>query len=353
MDSLEAIVEPLLEWYGRNARSLPWREEPAPYRVWVSEIMLQQTRVEAVKPYFARFLAELPDVPALASAPEQQLMKLWEGLGYYSRARNLKKAACEIMERFSGVMPASVQELLTLPGIGPYTAGAISSIAYGRPAPAVDGNVLRVMARFRMDGRDMANQKVRKSVEEDLSAAIPVDRPGDFNQAMMEIGAMVCLPNGAPHCGECPLAEVCMAHEEGRELDYPKKAPKKQRTVEEKTVLVILDEKKAAFRKRPDTGLLAGLYELPSLEGKKKQAEVLTLMKEKGLNPIRIRKLPAAKHVFTHKEWHMTGYAVWVDELEPYEGGWEGLIFADRRGLDGIPVPSAFAAYMEYVKRNL
>ena len=262
-------------------------------------------------------------------------------------------AACEIMERFSGLMPASVQELLTLPGIGPYTAGAISSIAYGRPAPAVDGNVLRVMARFRMDGRDMANQKVRKSVEEDLSAAIPVDRPGDFNQAMMEIGAMVCLPNGAPHCGECPLAEVCMAHEEGRELDYPKKAPKKQRTVEEKTVLVILDERKAAFRKRPDTGLLAGMYELPALEGKKKQAEVLGLMKEKGLNPIRIRKLPAAKHIFTHKEWHMTGYAVWVDELEPYEGGWEGLIFADRRDLDEIPVPSAFAAYLDYVKSNM
>ena len=170
---------------------------------------------------------------------------------------------------------------------------------------------------------------------------------------MMEIGAMVCLPNGAPHCGECPLAEVCMAHEEGRELDYPKKAPKKQRTVEEKTVLVILDERKAAFRKRPDTGLLAGMYELPALEGKKKQAEVLGLMKEKGLNPIRIRKLPAAKHIFTHKEWHMTGYAVWVDELEPYEGGWEGLIFADRRDLDEIPVPSAFAAYLDYVKSNM
>ena len=351
--SASAIAPRLLPWYDEHKRQLPWRAQPTPYRVWISEIMLQQTRVEAVKPYFERFMEELPDIPSLAEVSQERLLKLWEGLGYYSRARNLKKAACEIMERFSGVMPASVQELLTLPGIGPYTAGAVSSIAYGRPAPAVDGNVLRVMARFRMDGRDMANQKVRKSVEEDLSAAIPADRPGDFNQAMMEIGAMVCLPNGAPHCGECPLAEVCMAHEEGRELDYPKKAPKKQRTVEEKTILVILDERKAAFRKRPDTGLLAGMYELPALEGKKKQAEVLGLMKEKGLNPIRIRKLPAAKHIFTHKEWHMTGYAVWVDELEPYEGGWEGLIFADRRDLDEIPVPSAFAAYLDYVKSNM
>ena len=351
--SASAIAPRLLPWYDEHKRQLPWRAQPTPYRVWISEIMLQQTRVEAVKPYFERFMEELPDIPSLAEVSQERLLKLWEGLGYYSRARNLKKAACEIMERFSGVMPASVQELLTLPGIGPYTAGAVSSIAYGRPAPAVDGNVLRVMARFRMDGRDMANQKVRKSVEEDLSAAIPADRPGDFNQAMMEIGAMVCLPNGAPHCGECPLAEVCMAHEEGRELDYPKKAPKKQRTVEEKTILVILDERKAAFRKRPDTGLLAGMYELPALEGKKKQAEVLGLMKEKGLNPIRIRKLGNAKHIFCHVEWHMTGYEILVDELEKSmtAAGREknGIIFAGIRQLqEEYPMPSAFEAYVPF-----
>ena len=353
MENLQEIPAPLLEWYDRHARILPWREQPTPYRVWVSEIMLQQTRVEAVKPYFERFIGELPTIRDLAEAPEDRLLKLWEGLGYYNRVRNMQKAARQLVSGYGGEMPQDFDAILALPGVGSYTAGAIASIAFGMRRPAVDGNVLRVMARFRMDGRDMANQKVRKSVEEDLSAAIPADRPGDFNQAMMEIGAMVCLPNGAPHCGECPLAEVCMAHEEGRELDYPKKAPKKQRTVEEKTVLVILDERKAAFRKRPDTGLLAGMYELPALEGKKKQAEVLGLMKEKGLNPIRIRKLPAAKHIFTHKEWHMTGYAVWVDELEPYEGGWEGLIFADRRDLDEIPVPSAFAAYLDYVKSNM
>ena len=344
------IASRLLPWYDEHKRQLPWRADPTPYRVWISEIMLQQTRVEAVKPYFDRFLKELPDIAALAEVPEERLLKLWEGLGYYSRARNLKKAAREIMERFDGVMPGEVSGLLTLPGIGPYTAGAISSIAYGRPAPAVDGNVLRVMARFRADERDMTNQPVKRGVEEELAAVIPAERPGDFNQAMMELGATVCLPNGAPRCSECPLSEVCVAHGEGRELDYPKKAPKRKRTIEEKTVLIILDEKKAAFRKRPDSGLLAGMYELPALEGKKKQAEVLALLKEKGLKPVRIKKLPAARHIFTHKEWHMTGYAVRVDELEPCEGGWEDLIFADRKRLDSIPVPSAFSAYMDYVK---
>ncbi|HJA92291.1 MAG TPA: A/G-specific adenine glycosylase [Candidatus Eisenbergiella merdipullorum] len=347
------IAPRLLPWYDGHRRQLPWRRNPTPYRVWISEIMLQQTRVEAVKPYFERFMEELPDIASLAAVPEERLLKLWEGLGYYSRARNLKKAACQIMERFAGKMPAEVQELLSLPGIGPYTAGAISSIACGRPVPAVDGNVLRVMARFRMDDRDMTNQTVRKSVESLLAAVIPADRPGDFNQAMMEIGALVCLPNGAPRCGECPLAEACMAHELGRELDFPRKTPKKKRAIDEKTVLVILDEKKAAFRKRPDGGLLAGMYELPALEGKRKQAEVIAFLKEKGLNPIRIKKLPAAKHIFTHREWHMTGYAVWVDELEPYKGGWDGLIFADRSDLDAIPVPSAFSAYLDYVKSNL
>ncbi|HJC57785.1 MAG TPA: A/G-specific adenine glycosylase [Candidatus Eisenbergiella intestinipullorum] len=351
--SASHIASRLLPWYDEHKRQLPWRTHPTPYRVWVSEIMLQQTRVEAVKPYFERFMQELPDIAALAGVPQERLLKLWEGLGYYSRARNLKKAACEIMERFDGKMPEEAEELLTLPGIGPYTAGAISSIACGRPAPAVDGNVLRVMARLCMDERDMQSQAVKRSVEADLASVIPKDRPGDFNQAMMEIGATVCLPNGAPRCESCPLSGICMAHEAGRELDYPKKAPKKARVVEERTVFVILDEKKAAFRKRPDNGLLAGMYELPSVEGKKKQAEALSLLKEKGLAPIRIRKLPAAKHIFTHREWHMTGYAVWVDGLEPYEGGWEGLVFSDRSRVDELPVPSAFSAYLDYVKRNL
>ena len=280
--SVSDIASYLLPWYDEHKRQLPWRQDPAPYRVWVSEIMLQQTRVEAVKPYFERFMKELPDIEALAAVPQERLLKLWEGLGYYSRARNLQKAACEIMERFSGRMPEDVEELLTLPGIGPYTAGASSSIACGRPVPAVDGNVLRVLARLRMDGRDMTNQTVKKSVEEELSALIPRKRPGDFNQAMMDIGATVCLPNGAPRCGFCPLAGICMAHAEGREQDFPKKAPKKERTVEEKTVFVLLDEKKAAF---PETsrGRSAGRHvRAPFRRGKKEAGGSPVLSEGKG-----------------------------------------------------------------------
>ena len=197
---LLAIPKPLLKWYDNNRRILPWREDPAPYRVWVSEIMLQQTRVEAVKPYFQRFMDTLPDIAALAEAPEEILLKLWEGLGYYNRVRNLQKAAIQIVEDYGGRMPDSYEELLKLKGIGSYTAGAVSSIAYGRPNPAVDGNVLRVISRIRKDERCISEDKVKKSVEKDLWEVIPKDRPGDFNQAMMEIGACVCIPNGAPHC---------------------------------------------------------------------------------------------------------------------------------------------------------
>ena len=203
---LRAIPKPLLKWYDNNRRILPWREDPAPYRVWVSEIMLQQTRVEAVKPYFQRFMETLPDIAALAQAPEEVLLKLWEGLGYYNRVRNLQKAAIQIMEDYGGVMPDSYEELLKLKGIGSYTAGAVSSIAYGKPNPAVDGNVLRVIARVRKDERCISEDKVKKAVEKDLWEVIPTDRPGDFNQAMMEIGACVCIPNGAPHCENVPYS---------------------------------------------------------------------------------------------------------------------------------------------------
>ena len=316
-ENLCDIAQPLLKWYDGHRRVLPWRENPAPYRVWVSEIMLQQTRVEAVKPYFERFMEALPGIPELAQAPEDKLLKLWEGLGYYNRARNLQKAAQAIMAKYGGRMPDSREELLKLPGIGSYTAGAVASIAYGRAVPAVDGNVLRVISRYRADGRDMLNDKVRKSVEEDLKAVMPKDRPGDFNQALMELGAVVCIPNGAPKCGECPWESSCKAHIEGRETEFPKKAAKKARSNKKKTILVIQDAMRAAIRKRPAKGMLAGMYEFPSEEGHLGQEEVLALLKEKGLHPLRIQKLPDSRHVFTHKEWDMIGYAVRVDELEP------------------------------------
>lgn len=286
-----AISKPLLLWYDSNRRILPWREKPTPYRVWVSEIMLQQTRVAAVKPYFERFMNALPDIAALASAPEEELLKLWEGLGYYNRVLNMKQAAGQIQADYQGRMPDTFEELIKLKGIGSYTAGAIASIAYGRAVPAVDGNVLRVMARIRQDNRPVTDPKVKDAVERDLAGIIPLDRPGDFNQALMELGACVCLPNGMPLCRNCPLAELCMAHQSGRETDYPIKSEKKPRQVEDKTVLVIRDENRTVIRKRTGGGLLKGMYEFPSLTGFRTAEEVTAYLAVNGIKVLRIQPL--------------------------------------------------------------
>ncbi len=353
---LKMIPNPLLTWYDKNRRILPWREEPTPYRVWVSEIMLQQTRVEAVKPYFERFMNRLPDIASLAEAEEEALLKLWEGLGYYNRVRNLQKAAIQIMEDYGGKMPDTYEELLKLKGIGSYTAGAIASIACHRPVPAVDGNVLRVVSRIRMDERLITDAKVKTAVEQDLLQVIPKDRPGDFNQAMMEIGACVCIPNGAPHCSECPLADICKAHRQGCELDYPKKASKKGRTIEEKTILIIRDENKAALKKREAKGLLAGMYEFPSMQGYKTVEEVTAYLAANGLRTLRIQPLEEAKHIFTHKEWHMKGYMIRVDELAPKaltEETSRWLFIEPWETQEKYPVPTAFSAYTRYLNIKL
>lgn len=352
-DLLKRIPMPLLKWYDENRRILPWREKPTPYRVWVSEIMLQQTRVEAVKPYFERFMQKLPDVKALARADEETLLKLWEGLGYYNRVRNLQKAAVTMVECHDGKMPADYDALLSLQGIGSYTAGAIASIAFGIPKPAVDGNVLRVLSRLRSDERFISDAKVRQAVERELEAVMPKDRPGDFNQAMMELGACTCVPNGMPHCGECPLAGLCTAHAEGRELAYPLKEAKKPRTVEEKTVMLVMDENKVAIRKRPSKGLLAGLYEFPSLSGYRSESEVLGYLSKNGLKVLRILPLQEAKHVFTHREWHMKGFLVKVDELEPGtpSEAFENWIYVGpEETRDRYPIPSAFEAYSNQIR---
>ncbi len=353
---LQAISKPLLAWYDKNRRILPWREEPTPYRVWVSEIMLQQTRVEAVKPYFQRFMEALPDIQALAKAEEEQLLKLWEGLGYYNRVRNLQKAAIQIGENYGGEMPAEYEELLKLTGIGSYTAGAISSIAFGKSHPAVDGNVLRVISRIRADERFITDQKVKVAVERDLAEVMPKDRPGDFNQAMMELGACVCLPNGAPVCGECPLGDICLAHQMGKETDFPKKEGKKPRAIQELTVLILRDENKAAIRRRSGKGLLAGMYEFPILEGYKTTEEVAEYLSENGIRALRIQPLEDAKHIFTHKEWHMKGYMVRVDELEhgnPGDGVKDWIYIEPSETKENYPIPSAFAAYTKYLSIKL
>ena len=349
---IEQIVEPLLGWFGEHARILPWREQPQPYRVWVSEIMLQQTRVEAVKPFFERFKQDLPDVRSLAECPEDKLLKLWEGLGYYNRVRNMQKAAQNMVEFYDGEMPADYEKLLGLPGIGPYTAGAVASIAFEIPVPAVDGNVLRVITRITQNDGDILKQSVKRQVEEELLAVMPKGRSGAFNQALMELGATVCVPNGAPKCEECPLSGVCLAHQNGKEMDYPKKAQKKPRKIEKKTVLVIRDGSRAAIRKRPAKGLLAGLYELPNLSGWLSQDEVLDWLKQEGLSPIRIRRLSDAKHIFSHIEWHMTGYVVLVEELEN-DSGKDMLFIEPKRTEEEYPIPAAFSAYTAYLQIRL
>lgn len=350
VDSLDLIGEPLLAWYDASRRILPWRDEPTPYHVWLSEIMLQQTRVEAVKHYYDRFVQELPDIASLAAVEEERLLKLWEGLGYYNRARNLKKSAMQIMSEYGGKMPSDYDELIKLSGIGSYTAGAVASIAFDKPVPAVDGNVLRILSRLRMDDRDISDTNVRKSIEEELRGVIPNNRPGDFNQALMELGATVCVPNGSPRCGECPWREICRAKIEDRISEYPRKAPRKPRNIEKRTILVIKHGGLIALRKRPEKGLLAGMYEFPTMEGHRKEEEVLAYLKQSGVMPLRIRKLEASKHIFTHKEWHMTGYLIQVDDL----AGTGEYMFVDPAEIrDKYPVPSAFAAYMDSVSCDM
>ena len=332
-ERLKKAVGALCNWYRAGHRDLPWRRTPTPYHVWVSEIMLQQTRVQAVLPYYERFMRALPTVQALAEAPEEQLMKLWEGLGYYSRARNLQKAARVVCEQYGGEMPCTREELLALPGIGPYTAGAVASIAGGQAYPAVDGNVLRVLSRLFAREWDIRTQAVKRQAECELSAVIPADCPGDCNQALMELGAMVCLPNGAPLCDSCPVSGLCLAHEAGSEQRFPVRAPKKQRPVENRVVFLLWKDGRLALRKRPNSGLLAGLWEFPNFfEGEDPE-------KQLGVQLTDIRPLKRAKHVFTHLEWHIAGFSAQTED-----GGLFTWVTPAQLERD-IALPSAFRVY--------
>ncbi len=341
------ITDPLLSWYSGHARVLPWRESVTPYRVWVSEIMLQQTRVEAVKPYFERFMAALPTIKDLAECREDRLLKLWEGLGYYNRVRNLQSAAREIMEKYGGQLPADYKKLLSLKGIGHYTAGAVSSIAFGIPMPAVDGNVLRVIMRVCADDSDIAKQSVKTEVEHTLQQIMPADRAADFNQALMELGATVCLPNGEPKCGECPWHSFCEARKQNLWSQLPRKTKAGPRRIEKRTVLLIRDGEKIVLHKRPGRGLLAGMYEFPNPEGHMSQEEALQEVRRMHLHPLQISRLTDARHIFSHVEWHMTGYMIRVDSLTREESGMLFVDIGDARA--SYPIPSAFAAYTKYL----
>ena len=335
------IVEDLLQWYDENARILPWRSEPKPYYIWVSEIMLQQTRVEAVKGYFARFIKELPDVAALASVEEDVLLKLWEGLGYYNRARNLQVAAKTIMEEYGGEIPKDYEKLQKLKGIGSYTAGAIASIAYGIPVPAVDGNVLRVMKRLSGSYDDIIKASVKKELEKELTKIMP-KRSGAFNQAVMDLGAMVCIPNGRPLCEECPLKKHCIAYKKDIVMELPVKTPKKKRRIEEKTILVLEYEGKFALHKREDKGLLAGLWEFPNIPGKLETNSLEEIVKDKNYI---VRVLGESKHIFTHLEWHMTGYHIQLNQKPDKDYIW---ISAEEL-VGNYAIPTAFSAYVKRI----
>lgn len=310
MELTKKLPEKLLRWYDSSHRSLPWRDQPIPYYVWVSEIMLQQTRVEAVRPYFDRFIAALPDVFALANAKEETLLKLWEGLGYYRRVHYLQRAAKEVVDRYGGVIPSAYEQLRAMPGIGDYTAGAIASIAYGAPRAAVDGNVLRVITRLCGDFRDIGSLSVKREITAALEQVYPIGRCGDFTQSLMELGATVCLPNGAPHCKECPLHEDCIAYLQNCADELPVKKPKKERQVFSYLVLILKRDGKIAIRKRTAEGLLHRLWELPNRADIEGTAAAKTYAEELGVMPKSVQCGRSAKHIFTHVEWRMTSYIV-------------------------------------------
>ena len=332
---LNELLQVLRQWYLKGHRDLPWRNTKNPYHIWVSEIMLQQTRVEAVKPYYARFLQELPTIADLAEAQEDVILKLWEGLGYYSRVRNMQTAAKQIMEQHGGKMPADHKALLQLKGIGSYTAGAVASIAFDLPYAAVDGNVLRVMSRVFADNRDILLQQTKKAWEMEINAELTEEIAGDVNQALMELGATVCMPNGEPKCEICPWRAYCVAYRQNTVLQYPVKSEKKPRTKEYLSVCFLTDGKKIALRKRGAKGLLANLWELPNVQ---KEYALPMALTQWGISKADITHMKGQKHIFTHIEWYMDSYYILVEQKEETPFVWVDL--ADMT--EQYALPSAF-----------
>lgn len=340
MTNLSPMIEPLLCWYDQNGRTLPWRENAQPYRVWVSEIMLQQTRVEAVKPYFDRFMLQLPTIADLAEVEESKLLKLWEGLGYYNRARNLQKTAKIIMEKYQGVFPSQYEALLSLPGIGEYTAGAIASICFGKPIPAVDGNVQRVLARLTENYADVLSGKTKKAMTQQLAEIYPKERCGDFTQSLMELGATICMPTGIPKCIQCPISEFCEALKNNTQLELPVKAKKKPRKKQERTVFLLCCAEKIAVQQRAETGLLGGLFEFPNVEKFLSPNEALQVLETWGICVRELMTSSEKKHIFTHIEWHMKGYLIVCEEASG------DFLWVSREALEKeIVLPTAFKIF--------
>lgn len=343
-----SMIAPLISWYRETKRPLPWRESKDPYRIWISEIMLQQTRIEAVIPYYYRFLSELPSVSALAEVSDDRLMKLWEGLGYYSRARNLKKAAIQIMEQYDGEIPKDFSQLRKLSGIGDYTAGAIASIAFGKPEPAVDGNVLRVIMRLTGRDDDIALQGTKNTVTEWLRKVYPSGTDAsDLTEGLMELGEKICIPSGIPLCAECPLRSSCIANRENRQMELPKKSPKKERRYEDYTVLILHCRGKFALRKRPNRGLLAGLWEFPNCEQHRSIPDIEKWLESVRVSPISIEECGSTSHIFTHVTWNMIGMIV------ECENSSEDFVWLSKNEiLNQTAIPTAFRYFLQQLSKK-
>ncbi len=338
---LAQLPQALLPWYEKNRRDLPWRQDREPYHVWLSEIMLQQTRVEAVKGYYTRFLEALPTIEALAKAPQEQLYKLWEGLGYYSRVRNLQKAAKVLCAEYGGQMPGDYQKVRALPGIGPYTAGAICSIAFNLPTPAVDGNVLRVISRLENDATPIDLPACKKAVEEKLRRIYPAEA-GDFTQALMELGATACGPNREPDCVSCPCTAFCRGRIEGTARELPVRLPKKERRSEDLTVFILRREGKYAVCRRGAMGLLAGLWEFPNVPGKLTLPQEVKFLEDLGFGLRQVWRQVEKKHIFTHIQWNMQGFYA---EVTGEGGDWIWLTLEEIE--KGAALPTAFRQFWE------
>ena len=342
---LIAMFEALIPWYEAHKRELPWRQDKEPYHVWLSEIMLQQTRVEAVKEYYRRFLTALPTIPDLAEAPEEQILKLWEGLGYYNRVRNLQKAAQTICADYTGVFPSEYAQIRSLSGIGDYTAGAIASICFDAPTPAVDGNVLRVYSRLLADDANIDLQTTKKRITRKLQETYPRKNPGIATQALMELGATVCVPNGAPRCDVCPVAEICQAREQDTWRNLPVRSEKKKRKIVDKTVFILLTEDTVALHKRSASGLLAGMWEFPNVDVKLDKQEAVTQVTGWQAEPVDLLMQTSYTHIFSHVEWHMTAYYI---RCRRTNKKWK---WVTKESLDETyALPSAFRPFREQIE---
>lgn len=338
----------LIEWYRQNKRSLPWRDTGNAYDVWLSEIMLQQTRIEAVKPKFYLFKETFPTIEDLSKADDDLLLRVWEGLGYYSRARNLKKCAQILVEQYNGKLPEEYDQLIKLPGIGPYTAGAITSIAYHKPHSAVDGNVLRIFARLFEITDDIRDTKTKDNIQNIIDSYLKnhPEQTSDFNQGCMELGEVICVPNGNPKCDVCPIHEFCLASIHHKTVTIPYRSPLNKRKIINRTLLIIRDGNHFLVHKREKNGLLAGMYEFIGVDSFLTKNEIITTLEKQNIHPLKIKKLPDAKHIFTHLEWHMHAYEITVEQIESIEK--ENYMLFDRTDLSSKAIPSAFKKYKDY-----